>query len=282
MPAENCVIHNAKSAQDAARLRGLFGSSAVIVGGGTMVVPDITRGTRRKSLIITLRQAGLNRIEAGANAVRLGAMVSYSDLLQSDLIAKRLPLLRHVAGQITGGPQIRNQGTVGGSACFANPASDIPAVLVALGATMHVQSESRQDEIPAERFFLSAFSAAIDDNEILSGISIPWHSGAFGYYKLKTSESSWPILTAAAVLTPLAGSKHALRLAVGGASSKPYLCTTEIDASATDVIAPLATSFAEAMPDEWSDELAGPGYRRRAAPAVIRRSIAMAMESARV
>src|SRR5438034_798571 len=118
---------------------------------------------------------------------------------------------------ITGGGQIQNRGTVGGSACYAFPSSDVPAALVALGATLRLASAGGRREAAAADFFTGAFGADVRPGEVLAEIRIPAPpAGARqGYYKFKLCESSWPIATAACVL----GGDGASTLALGGVSA---------------------------------------------------------------
>lgn len=280
MLLDDVVVHRPNSIGAAAGLRKELGSSSIILGGGTMVVPDLRRGTKSARALISLKSAQLNKIQRLGDALTLGAMVSYSDMLASEIIREGVPLLAHVAGQITGGPQIRNQGTIGGSVSFANPSSDIPALMLALGATFVARCGDQSRDIAAEEFFKSAFQTALDAREVLSSISIPTQQGVGGYYKLKFSESSWPIVTAACVAVSDTAKKHSIRVAVGGASSRPYVRTCSVTSTQSEELKAVASDIAAAMPDEWSDEIAGAGYRRRVAPAVILRSISAALRLA--
>ena len=105
-----------------------------VIGGGTIVMAASAGVPRTAALLDLHRIPGLAEIQQGVTTT-LGATTTYTRLLTTPAAP---PLLRRIAGGITGGPQIRNQGTIGGSACYANPASDIPAGLVALDATMVV------------------------------------------------------------------------------------------------------------------------------------------------
>ena len=116
----------------------------VLIGGGTWVVPEMSHGKRRPARVIDLRRAGLGGVREDGD----GAGDRRYDHLHGSAgvpaVATRLPLLRTLARGITGGAQIRNGGTVGGSACYASPASDMPAALVALGATLRLRSRGRR------------------------------------------------------------------------------------------------------------------------------------------
>jgi len=124
-----------------------------VIGGGTIVMAASAGVPQTAALLDLHRIPGLAEIQQGVTTT-LGATTTYTRLLTTPAAP---PLLRRIAGGITGGPQIRNQGTIGGSACYANPASDIPAGLVALDATMVVHRQERQRRVPARDFFAEPF-----------------------------------------------------------------------------------------------------------------------------
>ena len=146
----------------------LADGDAVVVGGGTMVVPEMTHGRVRPSAVVDLARAGLAGITRGDGAWVVGAMTTYTELERS-----AVPLLATVARGITGGPQIRNRGTVGGSASHANPSSDVPAALVALSARLRLAKTGGVREVAAADFFVGAFRTAREPDEVLTAITVP-------------------------------------------------------------------------------------------------------------
>ena len=119
-----------------------------MLAGGTWVVPELGSGVSRPDVVVDLRRAGLGAITEGEGTVVVGATATYADLIGSALVRERLPLLHEMAGGITGGWAIRGQGTIGGSLAAARPQSDVPAVLVALGAVAHVASAAGGRAVP--------------------------------------------------------------------------------------------------------------------------------------
>lgn len=264
--------------------------AAAVLGGGTMLLPALRRGERVHPHVVDLRRAGLSDVFTTSAAIaQVGAMATYSDIVRSGALTGRASLLTVVSRGITGGAQLRNQGTVGGSACHANPASDMPACLVGLGARVMIHGPAGDRELPAAAFFLDAFRTALNPGELLTGFRIPTDTARVGYYKLKLSEGSWPIATATAVL-PSAPHPSQVKGAVpgpqaptvtlGGIASHPVTVdlsemlsdTGEIDASgAFDAL------IREAAGEPWADELAPGSYRLRVAPIVARRAIQQAI-----
>lgn len=251
---------------------------AVILGGGTMTVPQLGRGERAAADVVHLRSIGLGEMAVADDGFRIGAMATYTDLLSSEVARRHADLLVTVASGITGGAQIRNLGTVGGSACYANPSSDIPAALVALGAEVLLRSTSGTRRIPAGLFYLDAFHTALRPDEFLTGVAVPIsEASAAGYYKLKLSESSWPIATAAAVVRHTGGAWQG-RLALGGVRATPVLIDlTPLLDGAGRIPEAQQETVRELVDDEletpWDDELAPADYRRAVAPTVADRAV---------
>jgi CO/xanthine dehydrogenase FAD-binding subunit len=250
----------------------LADGDAVVVGGGTMVVPDMTHGRTRPAAVVDLGRAGLGGITRGDGAWVVGAMCTYTDLERS-----AVPLLATVARGITGGPQIRNRGTAGGSASYANPSSDVPAVLVALEARLRLVRVDGVREVPAAEFFLGAFRTAREPDEVLTAVAVPDPPGAAGYVKFKLVEGSWPIVTAATVAGP------SLRVVLGGAAAVPVPLTLDRPSSGTTdpawrehVRAEVGRGLADAG-GPWDDVLAPGHYRARIAPVIAARSVADAL-----
>lgn len=259
-----------ESLQEAAA--ALAEGDAVVIGGGTMVVPDLTHGRTVATAVVDLCRAGLGGIEAHDGGWLIGATTSYAALERSSL-----PLLSRVARGITGGPQIRHRGTAGGSACYANPGSDVPAVLVALDVTLRLVSADGVREVAAREFFRGAFSTARRPDEVLAALVVPPVPGAVGYHKFKLAEGSWPIVTATCV------ARQQLSVVLGGAAAVPVaLVVDRPDPGTSD---PAWRAHLREVVDHglaeagggWDDALAPGHYRARIAPAIAARAVADAL-----
>jgi carbon-monoxide dehydrogenase medium subunit len=273
----NLRYHAPATVDEACRI--LAGSEAgAVIGGGTMLVPRMTRGERSVLDAVHLRNLGLETIEQRDDTVEIGAGVTYTQILEAP--AGAVPqVLTTMARGITGGAQIRNQGTLAGSAAYANPSSDVPAVLVALDAAFEVHGVHGHRTVPATEFFRGAFQTALQPDEILTRISMRRDGVRAGYAKLKLSESSWPIVTAAAVASPRPDGAWDHRLVIGGASATPVVVPAEVLANAgSDLDAEGAGRVRQAVQDAvvepWSDELAPGSYRRQVSGAIALRAIA--------
>jgi aerobic carbon-monoxide dehydrogenase medium subunit len=263
-------IETPRSLDEAVDCMSRHGEAARALAGGTVLIPEMAHARIAPKAVVDLSRAGLGGVRADGNDVVLGATTTYRQLATASATADPPPAiawLGTVARGITGGAQIRNRGTIGGSATFANPSSDIPAVLVALDAAMVTVSPHRERELPARSFFLDAFRTCLQEDELLTSIRIPALPAGtrFGYEKLKFGESSWPIVTAAVV----ANSDGALRIGLGGVCPVPI--AVDLDDSADVAEAVLA-----AVADPWSDVLADGTYRRTVAPVIAGRALAKA------
>ena len=250
-----------------------------LVAGGTWVVPNLA-GAAGTRFVMDLRRLPLRDIVDDGTHIIIGACVTYAALSASQCIAREVPLLARMAEQITGGPQIRGRGTLGGAVCYANPSSDTPACLLALGAAFTLASARGTRMISASEFFQGAYRTACRPDEMLTAIKIARRSSdtLVAYHKLKICEGSWPIATAACLLQPMA-SGYAAKIGIGGASPVPLLHEMFLAAKPNDAdIRHAARSAASMISEEWCDELGGAGYRRAVAPAVIETALRRALD----
>jgi aerobic carbon-monoxide dehydrogenase medium subunit len=163
----------ARSLDEALDLAAQDGDEAKYLAGGHSLLPLMKLRLAVPEVLIDigrLRELSYIREEDGYLAV--GALTSYGDLAGSGLLARELPLLAEAAGHV-GDPQVRHCGTIGGSLVHADPAADLPAVVLALDATMVVRGPSGRREIGAGDFFLGLFEPALEPGELLTEIRIP-------------------------------------------------------------------------------------------------------------
>jgi len=270
------TYHAPDDAEQACLLLSELGDEAVVLGGGTVLLPAMGRGERTHGHVVDLRRLGLSGVTVTDEYVDIGAMATYSTVLAADTDGPAA-LLKLAAGGVTGGPQLRNQGTIGGSASYANPASDVPGVLVAMEAQLLLQGSDGVREVAAEDFFKGAFVTALEADEILTTIRVPRKACQVGYYKLKLSESSWPIATAAARVELVDGRLAAASVTLGAVCPTPVTVdvTACLDESgevrvSDDEWAELVDGHLE---NPWHDELAPATYRRQVAGVVAHRAL---------
>jgi len=259
------------------------GEEVRVVGGGTWVVPELQRG-REPVHLVSLRRLPLAGVEVDNGLLRLGAMVTYADLEASSAVRRHAPVLDQLARGVTGGPQIHVQGTIGGAAVAARPQSDVPAALCALGATLVVRSASGARHVAAADFFLDAHRSDVRAGEVLTEILVPVADAScvgHGYVKVKGAASSWPVVTAAAVVRQDPDPRACGQVSVGGLARRPM--TVDLGsllgaapASPDDLLQGVSLP---APADPWQDELAPADYRSAVAPVAVRRALLRAVES---
>lgn len=266
-----------KTVQEAVILLDRLQGEVTVLGGGTMLVPSMTLGQIKVRSLVELTALGLDTLTYENGCLCLGALVSYADILQSQLVVDQAPMLRAMAEVVTGGASILNQGTVGGSACFGNPASDVPACLVVLGAELELVSTTGTRRVAARDFFQGPFQTALRGNEFLTRILIPLRSCAqvARYTKHKLCTSSWPIVTVACVL--YLGEPRTLVLSVGAAAGVPTFHSFAVEfqgAQAQDQwIDVVSREASVAVGSGWSDELADAAYRCAIVPGAVSRML---------
>jgi aerobic carbon-monoxide dehydrogenase medium subunit len=163
----------AGSAGEAVDLAAEYGEDAKYLAGGHSLLPLMKLRLAAPEVLIDLGGLrDLSYLTDQGSHIAIGALTRHHDVQHSDLLARELPLLAHAAGQV-GDPQIRHRGTIGGSIAHADPASDLPAVLLALDATLVARGTDGTREIPIGEFFQGLFETALEPGELLTEIRVP-------------------------------------------------------------------------------------------------------------
>lgn len=193
----------AGSLDEAIALLVEHGDDAKLLAGGHSLLPLMKLRLAQPALLVDigpLRELSYVKEENGY--VALGALTRHHDIATSPVALAGSPVLAHVAGQI-GDPQVRHRGTIGGSIAHGDPASDLPAVLLALGGTLVAQGPNGRREIDAKDFFLSFFEVALSPEEVLVEVRVPFAPGGqWGFEKLTKRAQDWAIVGAVAARTP--------------------------------------------------------------------------------
>jgi carbon-monoxide dehydrogenase medium subunit len=259
----------AGSAEEAVALLGQHGDDAKLLAGGHSLLPLMKLRLASPSVLIDLgRVQDLSYIRDGGDHVAVGALTRHCDVQRSDLLRAEVPLVPHVAGNV-GDPQVRHRGTIGGSIAHGDPASDLPAAALALGATFVVQGPSGTRTIPASEFFKGFLETALEPDEVLIEIRLPKMGGAgWSFQKFNRRAQDWAIVGVAAV-----GAQ------AGGGIALVNMASTPVRAAATErAVASGATpADAAALASEGlsppSDLNATPEFRRHLATVLTRRAL---------
>jgi aerobic carbon-monoxide dehydrogenase medium subunit len=187
----------AGSAQEACDLAAEYGEDAKYLAGGHSLLPLMKLRLAAPEVIIDL--GGLRELSYIADQgshIAIGALTRHHDVEHSELLGREIPLLAHAASQV-GDPQIRHRGTIGGSIAHADPASDLPAVLLALDATLVARGDDGSREIPVGEFFQGLFETVLEPGELLTEIRVPKpaaRSRGWSFQKFNQRAIDWAIV----------------------------------------------------------------------------------------
>jgi carbon-monoxide dehydrogenase medium subunit len=209
-------------AEEAVNVLAQTGERGMVLAGGQSLIPQLSLHAMQPHVLVDLGQASdLRAIEARRDTVVIGAMITHAmieDGLVPDPVAGMLPYVAHGIAH----RGVRNRGTLGGSACWADPCADWPTALIALDATMTCLSPEGERRIPMTAFYTDAFSTALKPAEIATSIEIPRSSkrARWGYYKVTRTVSESADAIAAVVHDPERGVS---RVVLGGLKCPPVV-----------------------------------------------------------
>ena len=191
----------AGSVDEAISLLGDHGDDAKLLAGGHSLLPLMKLRLASPAVLIDIgRLRELSYVRDGGNHVAVGALTRHRDVETASLLAAEAPLLARVAGQV-GDPQVRHRGTIGGSVAHGDPASDLPAACLALGATFVARGPGGERQIAADAFFRGFLETALGPDELLTEIRVPKQPGArWGWQKFTRRAQDWAIVGVAAVI----------------------------------------------------------------------------------
>jgi aerobic carbon-monoxide dehydrogenase medium subunit len=280
--------HRPESLDQAVALLAEHGWDAKLLAGGQSLIPAMNFRLAQPAVLIDLnRIPELDGIDESDGALRIGAMARQAAAERSAIVASRAPLLAEALPQVAHA-QIRNRGTVGGSVAHADPAAELPAVMVALEAAFRVRGPSGERTIAAEAFFTSLFATALEPEEILTAIhlpALPPRSGS-AFLELSRRHGDFALAgVAASLVLDEAGRCAAVRIALLGVGDGPVLARRA--AAVLEGADPTAEAIAEAAEvacgevDTSGDIHASAEYRRHLVGVLVRRALPVAVQRAR-
>jgi len=195
--------HAAKSLDEAIALLQQYGDDAKLLAGGHSLLPAMKLRLAQPAHLVDIgKVCGLSYIRQESGAVAVGALTTYTTIERSDLLRQHFALLPEGTTMI-GDQQVRNRGTIGGSLAHADPAADMPGIVLALKADILVQGPKGVRTIKADDFFKGIFETALQPDEIVTEIRFalpPARSGS-AYTKLANKASHYAVAGCAAVVT---------------------------------------------------------------------------------
>jgi aerobic carbon-monoxide dehydrogenase medium subunit len=252
------AYHRASSLEDA--LAALAEPDARALAGGQSLIPVLKLRIARPSVVVDLGGLELRGLERDADELRIGALSTWDELARSDALdSPGLAGLAECARGV-GDVQVRNRGTIGGSLAHADPASDVPAILLALGARVEIRSVGGERSLPLAELVLGPFTTALAEGELITAVVVPEPPPGSGsaYESVEHPASGFALAGAGALVRPDGSSA----VAVTGVGARPEL------------VGENGVEELEVFGDRFADET----YRRHLAGVVARR----ALEAARL
>ena len=275
------VYHRASSIDEAESLwKG--NTDASFLAGGHSLIPAMKLRLAEPETLVDIGGIGeLKGIRREGDTIHIGALTTHAEVEHSDVIKDACSALAEAAGKI-GDPQVRNRGTIGGNVAHADPASDYPGILMALGATVVTSSRS----IAVDDFFTGLFETALNEGEVIKEIQVPALSEGSGaaYAKFFNPASRYAVVGIGAVVTMDNGSCSSCSIGVTGAADHAFRASaaegvlTGSDLGA-DAITAAAAKVAEGK-EMLSDLSASANYRIHLCSVMAKRAIAEAASRA--
>ena len=259
----------ADSADQAVAIIGEHGEDAKFLAGGMSLIPLMKLRLATPAVLVDVgRVRDLSYVRDGGDRIAIGALTRHRALETDDLLAQQCGVLRAVAAQV-GDNQVRHRGTLGGSVVHGDPASDLPAALLALDATFVARGPRGERTIAASDFFLGFLETALASDELLTEIRVP-KSGAtgFAYEKFNRRAQDWAIV--GAVAARLNGDTHVALVNMGSTPVR----ARGVEAALAQGANPTDAAAHAAEGTEPSQDLnATPEYREHLSRVLVRRAL---------
>ncbi len=265
----------AGSVEEAIRL--LQTPEAKALAGGHSLIPAMKLRLARPSLVVDIGRLDLSYVRDDGTHVAIGALTRHKDVRDAPLLREHCAIVSYTAGLI-GDPQVRHRGTIGGTLAHGDPASDLPAAMLAVGAELVAQGSAGLRTIPVDAFFTGVFETALASDELLVEVRVPKLAASAGwaYVKVNRRAQDWATVGVAAVVHRADGKVDLARVGLVNMAGTPTRARATEDAlSGGSSIADAAARAAEGtMPP--SDHAGSAEYRTHLATVATRRALEQA------
>ena len=277
-----------RTLDEALALLDQYGGDAKPLAGGQSLIPAMNFRLATPSVLVDLNEVEeLGYITGGSSTLSIGGMTRQRQVERSALVRTTAPLITETMPFIAH-PAIRNRGTIGGSLAHADPAAELPAVMMALSATFIVASKAGNREVPAQGFFTGLFSTSVQAGELLTEIRIPPAAGGTGYAFKEISRRHGDFaLVGVAVVVQVnqKGLCGDVRIALLSVGDRPMLAQHAMEMltgqqPSAESIRAAADAAATKDIDPPSDIHASARYRRQLANVLTRRALQQAFDRA--
>jgi carbon-monoxide dehydrogenase medium subunit len=254
------------------------GEDAKVLAGGQSLLPVLRMRLNVPSVVVDLgRIESLRGVRDDGDALVIGAMTTHSDVFHDPLVREHATLLTKAVEQLAD-PQVRHRGTFGGALAHADPAGDLGAPALALGASFVIAGSGGTRTVEADDFFEDLFTTAVQDGEILTEVRIPKYTGWGAHYeKFVRVAHQWPIVAVAAAVRVDGGTIGEARVGLTNMGSTPLRAraveTALVGQSATDEAVRGAAASAAEGTNPPSDLNGDADFRRHLATVLTRRAV---------
>ncbi|WP_417684838.1 FAD binding domain-containing protein [Roseibium sp.] len=280
------TYHRPSSVSEVVALLVEHGDEARPLAGGHSIIPMMKLRMAAPEHLIDLGGiADLKGIREDGAHIVIGAMTTQADLIASDLLSSKLPIIRETS-RLIADPQIRYMGTMGGNVANGDPGNDMPALMQCLDAAYLVAGPDGEREIPAREFYEAAYFTALAPEELVVAVKIPTPAAGhgFAYEKLKRKVGDYATAAAAVVLTMNGNTVASCSVALTNVADTPLyaeeasgiLTGSTLDAETVK----RAVAAAEAITMPASDGRGPAEYRTKMAGIMMQRALTRAAERA--
>ncbi|GLP69448.1 carbon-monoxide dehydrogenase medium subunit [Streptomyces sp. SAI-126] len=265
------------SVEETVRVLSEGGEDAKVLAGGQSLLPLLRLRLAFPELVVDVgRVPGLRGVREEGETLVVGALTTHHDVVRDPLVRRHAGLLAAATAGV-GDPAVRHRGTVGGSLAHADPAGDLPAVMLALDAELIAAGPGGRRAIPAREFFVDYLQTALEPDELLVEIRLPKTDGwGFHYEKFHRVAQSWAVVGVAALVRRDDGHIAEARIGLTNMGSTPLRATAAEEAlsGSGDASAVARAARAAAEGTRPSRDLSGsPEYRAHLARVLTRRAV---------
>ena len=278
MKASAFAYARATSVVNALELLTAHGEKAKVLSGGQSLLPAMNLRLIAPELVIDIGElTELRGVVVEGGVLTIGALTRHADLLKSREIAAHAPLLADAVAQVAH-PAIRNRGTIGGSLAQADPASELPACMLALGATIIARGPDGERRIAANEFFVGIYETALWPQELLVAVELPVapENSAHFFHEFARRHGDYAIVGLAAQAIATDGRFADLRLGFFAVGDRPLLARSAgelVDVAITSPVLSEACAALDAELDPLEDQQATPAMRRHLAKVLLTRCV---------
>ena len=280
--------HRPSNLSQAVALIASLDSDARLLAGGHSLIPMMKLRLAQPSCLVDLAGvAELKGIRADGDEIVIGAMTTQHEIIASETLFARAPILAETSGLIAD-PQVRYMGTIGGNAANGDPGNDMPAVLMALGATYVLKGAGGERRVAAREYYRGIYDTAAQPGEILTEIRIPAPAKGHGwaYEKLKRKVGDYATAAAAVILTVAGGKVATCAITLTNVADRPLNAAAAAQAAIGTALdkASLAkaAAAAEAIAAPAADGRGSVEYRTKMAGVMTQRALQRAFARATV